>query len=69
VTQSAAQAGIVYAQLERRAPFEVDPLPLDILALLVSCGHAVRKSEVHNVQRLLATRTSSVISATLDGHD
>jgi len=63
---SAADTGIVHSQLERRAPFEVDPLPREILALLSSCGQAVRKSDLHNVQRLLAARTLSVLSGSTE---
>ena len=62
VPSSAAQTEISHSQLERRAPFEVDPLPIDILALLSSCGQVIRKADRHNVHRLLAARTSSVAS-------
>jgi hypothetical protein len=54
-------------QPERRAPFEADPLPLDILALLSTCGQSIRKADLEKVQRLLAAQTLSVASGIKGG--
>jgi hypothetical protein len=35
---------------ERRVRFPADELPLDILALLVSCGHAVRAEDAQALE-------------------
>lgn len=53
VTASTRPARAFRSQPERRAPLEADELPPDILALLLSCGQALRKTDLHKVQGLL----------------
>ena len=42
-------------QPERRVQFNTDELSADILALLVSCGQAVRKTDLPKVHSLLGS--------------
>jgi hypothetical protein len=42
-------------QPERRVQFNTDELPADILALLASCGQAVRKTDLPKVHSLLGS--------------
>jgi hypothetical protein len=49
---------------ERRVQFPADELPLDILALLVSCGHAVRAEDAQALDEALRSEDTNVATAT-----
>lgn len=54
MTRSSGVNGLVGVRSERRIEFAADELPLDILALLVSCGHHIRAEDAQalNLDRL-----------------
>ena len=53
VTSRQSQRG--EPQPERRVQFNADELSVDILALLASCGQAVRKTDLPKVHSLLGS--------------
>ena len=58
--------GLMGVRSERRIEFAADELPLDILALLVSCGHHIRAEDA---QALTPDRSSDSASvATTEFH-
>jgi len=51
VTRSSGVNGLEGVRSERRIKFAADELPLDILALLVSCGHHIRAEDAQILKR------------------
>ena len=49
---------------ERRVQFPADELPVDILALLVSCGYAVRAEDAQTLDHAVRSDITQVTTAT-----